>query len=72
VESRRVPRDSTPGRADYPGHVVADFDKEGLFGDERLGRASSGVGGAFLTNYSPGTYGLEASLDIYVRVFDRS
>jgi hypothetical protein len=27
--------DSTPGSADYPGHVVADFDKDGLFGDER-------------------------------------
>src|SRR5215831_12112757 len=57
--------------ADYPGLIVAAFDKDGLFGDERLGWAPSGVGGAFAINYPPGKYGLETNPDIYVRIYDK-
>jgi len=57
--------------ADYAGLIVAAYDKDALFGDERLGWEATGVGGGFQITYSPGKYGLEANPDIVVRVYDR-
>lgn len=56
--------------APIAGLNVVAYDKDGLFGDEELGKSLTDASGQFHISYAAGKYGLEANPDLLVRVYD--